>query len=67
LQILTEEDTPNLQMTSLATMELKFIRCVKYDGHKPVPASKFAGVSERSTTRVNEQSKKASLLSGITS
>jgi hypothetical protein len=64
-QILTEQDTPGLEMTNLATMELKFVRCLKY-GSSFDPGSRYRGISERSTTQVNERSKKGSLLTSLT-
>jgi hypothetical protein len=64
-QVLTEQDTPDLAMTSLGTMQLTFSRCVKHR-----KAAKEAGnsgsISKRSATQINEASKKASLLSSVT-
>jgi hypothetical protein len=64
-QVLTEQETPGLEMTSLATIELKFARCLRYTryGHQ----TSFRGGSQRSTTQVNEKSKKAAkLISSMT-
>jgi hypothetical protein len=63
-QTLTEEDTPGLEISRLATMELIYTRCIKMTRNEDPASSYFRNVSERSTTQINERTKKG--LSSIT-
>jgi hypothetical protein len=62
---LTEQDTPDLPMTSLGTMQLTFSRSMKHR-KAAEETGNSRSKSERSTTQINEASKKASLLSSVT-